>query len=88
MFVFPVYLAGDAGIASGLVIIQGTTYRIGQVGSFVRIPQGYQDLFGIVSEVGANATPEAETASTHKRKAARPTGALLGGGRRKTEKSS
>jgi uncharacterized protein len=45
-------------VASGLVIIGGTTYRIGQVGSFVRIPQGYQDLFGIVSDVGANALPE------------------------------
>lgn len=29
-------------------------YRVAQVGSFVRIPQGYQDLFGIVSEVGAS----------------------------------
>ncbi len=44
-------------VASGLSIIEGRTYRIGQVGSFVRIPQGYQDLFGVVSEVGANATP-------------------------------
>lgn len=43
-------------IASGLSIIEGRTYRIGQVGSFVRIPQGYQDLFGVVSEVGAKAT--------------------------------
>lgn len=40
-------------VASGLSIIGGRTYRIGQVGSFVRIPQGYQDLFGVVSEVGA-----------------------------------
>ena len=40
-------------VASGLSIIEGRTYRIGQVGSFVRIPQGYQDLFGVVSEVGA-----------------------------------
>ena len=45
-------------VASGLSIIEGRTYRIGQVGSFVRIPQGYQDLFGIVSEVGAKAAPE------------------------------
>lgn len=44
-------------IASGLSIIEGRTYRIGQVGSFVRIPQGYQDLFGVVSEVGAKAIP-------------------------------
>ncbi len=44
-------------VASGLSIIEGRTYRIGQVGSFVRIPQGYQDLFGVVSEVGAKAAP-------------------------------
>lgn len=42
---------------SGFAVINGHTYRVGQVGSFVRIPQGYQDLFGIVSEVGATAAP-------------------------------
>lgn len=47
------------GVASGIVIIGGKSYRTGQVGSFVRIPQGYHDLYGIVAEVGANATPEA-----------------------------
>ena len=47
-----------ASVASGLSIIKGRTYRVGQVGSFVRVPQGYQDLFGVVSEVGANAAPE------------------------------
>jgi uncharacterized protein len=51
-----VHLAGS--VSSGLSIINGQTYRVGQVGSFVRIPQGYQDLFGVVSEVGANAIPE------------------------------
>ncbi len=45
-------------VASGLSIIHGQTYRVGQVGSFVRVPQGYQDLFGVVSEVGAKAVPE------------------------------
>lgn len=45
-----------ASIGSGLAIIGGHTYRVGQVGSFVRIPQGYQDLYGVVSQVGANAT--------------------------------
>ena len=45
-------------VASGLSIFKGQTYRVGQVGSFVRVPQGYQDLFGVVSEVGANAAPE------------------------------
>ncbi|TAJ20141.1 MAG: DUF853 family protein [Rugosibacter sp.] len=46
-------------VASGIAIIGGKSYRIGQVGSFVRIPQGYHDLYGIVTEVGANAAPEA-----------------------------
>ena len=45
-------------VASGLSIISGQTYKVGQVGSFVRIPQGYQDLFGVVSEVGAKAVPD------------------------------
>lgn len=45
-------------ISSGLSIIEGRAYRIGQVGSFVRIPQGYQNLFGVVSKVGAKAVPD------------------------------
>lgn len=45
-------------VASGIAIIGGKSYRIGQVGSFVRIPQGYHDLYGVVAEVGASATPE------------------------------
>jgi DNA helicase HerA-like ATPase len=45
-------------LASGLAIIGGHTYRVGQVGSFVRIPQGYQDLYGVVCEVGASAAPQ------------------------------
>ena len=44
-------------VSSGLSIIEGRTYRIGQVGSFVRIPQGYQDLFGVVAEVRASPVP-------------------------------
>ena len=46
-------------VSSGISIIGGKSYRVGQVGSFVRIPQGYHDLYGLVSEAGANATPEA-----------------------------
>lgn len=37
-------------VRSGLLIIEGRTHRIGQVGSFVRIPQGYNDLYGVISE--------------------------------------
>jgi len=44
--------------SSGLTFINGQGYRIGQVGSFVRIPIGYVDLFGIVSQVGARSVPE------------------------------
>lgn len=52
-----------ASLESGFAVIGGHTYRVGQVGSFVRIPQGYQDLFGIVSEVGASAAPPSLTMS-------------------------
>ena len=45
-------------VASGLSIINGRTYRVGQVGSFVRIPQGYQDLLGIVAAVQATVVTE------------------------------
>ena len=51
-----IYLADS--VDSGLAVINGSTYKIGQVGSFVRIPLGYQDLFGVVSDVGVNAAPE------------------------------
>lgn len=44
-------------VNSGLSIIEGRAYQIGQVGSFVRIPQGYQDLYGVVSDVGAKSAP-------------------------------
>lgn len=44
--------------STGLSFVDGQGYRIGQVGSFVRIPIGYVDLFGIVSQVGARSVPE------------------------------
>jgi len=44
---------------SGLTFIDGHGYRIGQIGSFVRVSIGFIDLFGIVSHVGAGAVPEA-----------------------------
>jgi uncharacterized protein len=48
---------------SGLSFVEGYGYRIGQVGSFVRVPLGYVSLFGIVSQVGAGAVPERLAAS-------------------------
>lgn len=42
---------------TGLSFVNGEAYRIGQVGSFVRIPLGYVNLYGVVSQVGAGAAP-------------------------------
>ena len=51
-------VALDQDTVVGLVFIGGQGYRIGQIGSFVRIPIGLTDLFGIVSQVGAGSIPE------------------------------
>lgn len=51
-------IALDKDTVSGLAFIDGHGYRIGQIGSFVRISIGFTDLFGIVSQVGAGAVPE------------------------------
>ncbi len=45
---------------TGLSFFNGESYRIGQVGSFVRIPLGYTSLFGLVSQVGAGAAPKTD----------------------------
>lgn len=45
---------------TGLSFVHGEGYRIGQVGSFVRIPLGFVDLYGVVSQVGAGAAPKSE----------------------------
>jgi len=38
----------------GLLFVNGEAY---QVGGFVRIPSGYVDLYGVISQVGAGAAP-------------------------------
>lgn len=45
---------------TGLSFVNGEGYRIGQVGSFVRIPLGFVNLYGVVSQVGAGAAPVRE----------------------------
>lgn len=45
-------------IKSNMPIIEGVVYRIGQIGSFIKIPLGYANLYGIVTHVGAAAIPE------------------------------
>lgn len=47
----------SASSLTGFIYINGQGYRAGQIGSFVRIPVGFSDLYGIVSQVGANAIP-------------------------------
>lgn len=44
----------------GLSFVEGYGYRVGQIGSFVRIPLGYDDVFGLISQVGARAAPKSE----------------------------
>lgn len=43
---------------SSMPIINGIVYRIGQIGSFVRISLGYAHLYGIVTQAGAEAIPD------------------------------
>lgn len=45
-------------VASGLSFVRGQSYRVGQVGGFVRFPLGFADLYGVISHVGASAAPE------------------------------
>ena len=54
-----VSVALDKDTVSGLVFIDGHGYRIGQIGSFVRFSIGFTNLYGIVTQVGVGAVPEA-----------------------------
>ncbi|WP_418894720.1 ATP-binding protein [Limibacterium fermenti] len=45
-------------IKSNMPIIDGVVYRVGQIGSFVRIPLGYANLYDIVTQIGSAAIPE------------------------------
>ncbi len=40
-----------------LVMVEGESYRVGQVGAFFRIPMGYTQLYSICTQVGADAAP-------------------------------
>lgn len=43
---------------SNMPIVDGTVYRIGQIGSFLKIPLGYANLYGLVTQAGVLAMPE------------------------------
>lgn len=40
-----------------LVLVEGESYRVGQIGGFFRIPMGYTNLYGVCAQVGADAVP-------------------------------
>jgi uncharacterized protein len=44
---------------SNMPIINGTVYRIGQIGSFLKIPLGYANLYGLITQAGVLAMPDA-----------------------------
>lgn len=45
-------------IKSNMPVIDGIVYRIGQIGSFLKVPLGYANIYGIVTQIGAAAIPE------------------------------
>lgn len=45
-------------VKSNMPVIDGVVYRIGQIGSFLKVPLGYANLYGIVTQIGASAIPE------------------------------
>ncbi|MDR7284134.1 DNA helicase HerA-like ATPase [Pseudomonas corrugata] len=53
---------------SGIIIIEGKNYRIGQVGSFIKIPIGYNQLYGVTSESNESSTQDTENIQTRSRR--------------------
>jgi hypothetical protein len=45
-------------IKSNMPVVDGVVYRIGQIGSFIKVPLGYSNLYGIVTQTGAAAIPD------------------------------
>src|SRR5215212_7379998 len=43
-------------------IVNGRMYRIGQVGTFVRIPVGFVSVYGVVASVGSVERPDEDEA--------------------------
>lgn len=48
----------DNKMKSIMPIINGILYRVGQIGSFIKIPLGFTNLYGLVIQIGADALPE------------------------------
>ncbi len=46
------------GLKSNMPVIDGIVYRVGQIGSFLKVPLGYTNLYGIVTQTGARPMPK------------------------------
>ena len=46
------------------IMIDGRSYRIGQVGAFLRIPLGYTQLYAVCTLVGAAAAPQSDESNS------------------------
>lgn len=57
-----------ASVESGIVVLEGRNYRVGQVGSFVKIPLGYNHLYGVISESSETSTVDDESRMSAERK--------------------
>jgi uncharacterized protein len=55
-------------VESGIVVLEGRNYRIGQVGSFVKIPLGYNHLYGVISESNESSTVDTDVGLSKDRK--------------------
>src|ERR1700722_5679772 len=88
----PTYVGQVASVAGGLVrvrlrgdmpttlvLVEGESYRVGQIGGFFRIPIGYTQLYSVYSQVGADAVPPNAAANgSHSDQEARKDGGLAG----------
>jgi DNA helicase HerA-like ATPase len=45
-------------IKSTMPVINGVVYRVGQIGSFLKIPLGFANLYGLVTQIGSAAIPD------------------------------
>lgn len=52
----------SADLPSTSPIVNGRLYRIGQIGTFVRIPVGFVNVYGVVSSVGSVGTIDPQSA--------------------------
>lgn len=57
-----------ASVESGIVVLEGRNYRIGQVGSFVKIPLGYNHLYGVISESSETSIRDSDSKISSDRK--------------------